>query len=260
MTEITTHAPGTFCWVELGTPDAEAAKKFYGELFEWRALDTPDSQGNTYTMLRLDDKEVGALYQLRDEHLAQGIPPHWLCYISVANADEIAARAVSLGGTVILGPFDVAEYGRMAIINDPTGAIFAIWQPGMHNGAQRFGEVNTMCWHELATRDSKKAHHFYTQLFGWEAQTKDMCQTVYTSFSNNDQPIGGMLQMTEEWGDAPSHWMIYISVSDCDAAATKVSQLGGKVCVPPTDIPPVGRFAVIQDTQGATFSVIKLSS
>ncbi len=116
------------------------------------------------------------------------------------------------------------------------------------------------CWNELATKDTAKATKFFTELLGWTAKVEQMGPTKYTMFKAGDADVGGMLQMTEEWGDMPPHWMAYIAVDDVDASVKKVEELGGKVCVPPTDIPPVGRFCVITDPTGASVSLITLSS
>jgi hypothetical protein len=161
---------------------------------------------------------------------------------------------------VVAAPMDVFEHGRMAVLQDPTGATFAIWQPRKHPGAGVLGVPGSVCWNELATTDAEAAGDFYTSVFGWGTQTQEMEYGPYTSFMRDEQhPSGGMMQMTEEWGDVPSHWMIYFAVEDCDAAAEQVEALGGRVCVPPTDIPGVGRFAVIDDPQGATFSMMHLA-
>jgi predicted enzyme related to lactoylglutathione lyase len=117
----------------------------------------------------------------------------------------------------------------------------------------------TFCWNELATKDAGAAAQFYTELLGWSANEQQMGPTKYTTFKAGDKEVGGMLQMTEEWGDMPPHWMAYIAVDDVDASAKKVEELGGKVCVPPTDIPSVGRFCVVNDPTGSAISLITLS-
>src|SRR5262245_63497960 len=113
------HAPGSFCWIELATTHGEAAKKFYGELFGWTSEDSPVGPDMVYTMLSLNGKHVGALYQKGEQ--MKNVPTHWASYISVTNADESAAKAKALDGTVVQEPFDVMDIGRMAIIADPTG-------------------------------------------------------------------------------------------------------------------------------------------
>lgn len=253
-------APGTFCWADLGTTNAEGAKQFYSELFDWVVFET-GAGGTPYSMFQVDGRDVGAVYELSEEQRSQGAPPHWLPYVAVESAAESAARAAALGGKLIMDAFDVEQHGRMAIIEDPTGAVFAVWQPLEHKGAAHINAERGMCWNELATHDHERAREFYTGLFDWGTQTMDVDKTVYTTFTRGDgAPVAGLLQMTEEWGQAPAHWMTYFSVADCDAAATRAAELGGNICVPPTDIAPVGRFAVITDPQGATFSIIKLWS
>lgn len=260
MAEISEYTPGTFCWVELGTSDAAGAKAFYGELFGWAFNDVPVGSDAVYTMVQIEGKDVAALYQLNQEMLSQGVPAHWLSYVSVASADETAQKAGALGGTVLKEPFDVFDAGRMAVLQESTGAVFAVWQPGTHIGARVVNEPGTLCWNELATRDTETASRFYTQLFGWQTNTQQMGPMTYTSFMNGDRPAGGMLPITEEWGDAPPNWMVYFAVEDCDRSADRATSLGARIIVPPTDIPEVGRFAVIQDPQGAVFSIISLQN
>ena len=260
MPEVTSHAPGSFCWVELNTSDPEAAKTFYTGLFGWQAEDTPAGPDMVYTMLRINGLEVGAMCGLQPEQKAHGVPPHWMSYISVESADNAAAKAASLGATVMAGAFDVMDVGRMAIIQDPQGAMFCVWQPKAHIGARLVGETGTFGWDELWTTDRKKAAEFYTGLFGWGAKEGDMGEMgVYTEWQNGGQSIGGMMQISPDMGPVPPNWLPYFMVEDCDAVANKAAATGGKLFVPPTDIPHVGRFSVIQDPQGATFAIIKLT-
>ncbi len=259
MQESAEYKPGTFCWVELGTTDGEAAKKFYTELFGWGFNDHPMGPDMVYTMLTLDGKEVGALYKMPSEMASQGIPPNWLSYASVTSADDSAAKAKELGATLMKEPFDVMDVGRMAVVQDPTGAVFAIWQAGHHKGAAVVNVPNSLCWNELSTPDTAKAGDFYTGLFGWARDDKDMGPMTYTSFMNGDQPAGGMYTPTPEMGEIPPHWLVYFAVDDVDAKLTKAGELGSTTIVPAMDIPDVGRFAVIQDPQGAVFGIIKLS-
>jgi predicted enzyme related to lactoylglutathione lyase len=250
------HAPGSFCWIELATTDGPGAKKFYSELFGWEAQDNPVGPDMVYTMLSLNGKHVGALYQ-KGEPMKQ-VPTHWASYISVTSADETAAKTKALGGTVVQEPFDVMEVGRMAVIADPTGAHFCIWEPKMHKGVDVKGEIGSLCWNELLTNDTEKAKDFYTKLFGWTSKT-DGGDTPYTEWINGDDHIGGMMQIQPFMGPIPPNWGIYIAVADCDGTVAKATSLGARTYVPPTDIPNVGRFAVLADPQGAVFNVIALS-
>jgi predicted enzyme related to lactoylglutathione lyase len=250
------HAPGSFCWIELATTDGPGAKKFYSELFGWTTHDSPVGPDMVYSMLRLDGKDVGALYQKGE--MMKDVPVHWASYISVTSADEIAAKAKSLGGTVVKEPFDVMDVGRMAVIIDPTGAAFCIWQPKKHQGIGVKGVPNSLTWNELLTTDTAKASDFYTKLFGWKDNTHGDGMH-YTEFMNGDTHAGGMMQIQPQMGPVPPHWGIYFAVDDTDAAFAKATSLGATAIVPPMDIEKVGRFATIKDPQGAVFSIIKLT-
>ena len=260
MQESVDFKPGTFCWVELGTTDGEAAKKFYTELFGWTFTDMPIGPSEVYTILKLNDKDVGALYQLNSEMKAQGIPPHWLSYVSVDSADETAQKAKDAGATLMKEPFDVFTVGRMSVIKDPTGAVFALWQAGTHKGAGIYNVPNSFCWNELATSDTTTAGDFYSTIFGWGKNVQQMGPMTYTSFMNGERPAGGMYQPPPEMASVPPHWLAYFAVDDTDATVAKAGELGGKTIAPPMDIPGTGRFAILQDPQGAVFGVIKLSN
>src|SRR6266540_3253153 len=225
MVEMKKHEPGMFCWVELAAKDGPAAKSFYTSLFDWGVNDIP-SEAGTYSMVEKKGKEAGALYQLGPQQ--KGVPPHWNSYICVESADDAAAKAKELGGKLILEPFDVMEHGRMANVQDPTGAVFSVWQPKEHIGAQILNEPGAFCWNELYTTDPKRAGDFYSGLFGWSRE-----------------PM-------------PPHWLVYFAVDDSDKTVEKAKGMGGKVMTPPMDIPNIGRFAILNDPQGADFAVIKL--
>jgi predicted enzyme related to lactoylglutathione lyase len=258
MSVVEKHAPGSFCWIELGTTDAKAAKAFYGGLFGWQPNDMPLGDGQFYTMLQIDGKELGALYELDKNMRDAGVRPHWMQYITVASANETAARVKTLGGTVVKEPFDVFDAGRMAVIQDPTRAVFAIWQPNRSIGAGITAVPGTLCWSELITSDKSAAIEFYTKLFGWSTKTNPADPNQYTEISNQGRPTGGMMQMSPEWGsDAPAHWMAYFLVADCDVTAAKIKELGGSVKTPAMDIPNVGRFAVVTDPQEAVFAIFQ---
>ncbi|HEX6716790.1 MAG TPA: VOC family protein [Pyrinomonadaceae bacterium] len=258
--EVPEYKPGTFCWVELGTTDSAAAKNFYTQLFGWDYDDHPMGPGGVYTMLKLNGKDAGALYELNPDMRAQGIPPHWLSYISVSNVDETAEKAKAAGATVLQGPFDVMTVGRMAVVQDPTGAVFALWQAKDHKGAGIYNVPNSFCWNELGTNDTQRAGEFYVNVFGWTKNTQNFGPMEYTMFKNGDRGAGGMYQITPEMGPIPPHWLVYFAVDDCDAKVQKATELGASVMKPADDIPGVGRFAILNDPQGASFAIIKLDN
>lgn len=248
--------PGSFCWIELGTTDNDAAKNFYTQLFDWEYQDHPMGPDGTYTMLLLDGKDVGGLYKLTADMLSAGVPPHWMSYIATDNADETTEKAKAAGATVMNGPFDVSTLGRMAVLQDPTGAVFSIWQAKDNKGTAVSGVPNSPVWNELGTNDTQKAGDFYANVFGW---TKQMFPgpMEYTVFNNGDKGVGGMYQITPEMGPIPPNWLVYIAVDDCDAKVQKATELGASVIRPAEDIPGVGRFAILADPQGAAFALLK---
>jgi len=253
MSDAQGHAPGNFCWVEISTTDPGKAKLFYSQLFGWETEDVPAGP-TTYTLLKKRGKQIGGLYELTPDMQSQGTPSHWLSYVAVDSADAASKKAATLGGRVVVDAMDVMEHGRMAVLQDPTGATFAVWQSKEHKGAQVVNEPSAVCWTELATSDRKAAAKFYSGLFDWQGEEQNYGDTPYTMWMNGAAPTGGMLEM----GEMPPHWMPYFQVEDCDAASAKAAKLGGSICVQPTDIPSIGRFAVLQDPTGATFSVIKM--
>lgn len=257
MTNTTSYPHGTFSWADLQAADAATAKAFYSSLFGWQTVDMPMPEGGVYSMLQQDGKDVVGLGEMSAEQKAQGMPSVWNSYISVDNVDAVAAKAGGLGGTIIMPPFDVMDAGRMAVIQDPTGAFVSLWQSNKHKGAGIFNVPNTMGWNELATRDTNAAKAFYTSLLGWEAQTD---ANGYTVWINKGRMNGGMMQMDAQMGNMPPNWMVYFSVADCAATADKAKALGGNIIAPPFAAGDVGIISVIQDPQGAVFSAIQVSN
>lgn len=256
MSEMTAYDHGVPCWSDLATTDQEAAKTFYTALFEWGSRDEP-IPGGTYTMFTLRDRNVAACFQMGPEQAA-GMPPAWATYIAVDDVDDAAARIAPAGGTLMGEPFDVMDSGRMALAVDPGGAVFGLWQAKDHVGAEIVNEPGSLTWNELATRESDAPAGFYSDVLGWETKKSEV-PMEYWEFHAGGRSVAGMMRMTEQWPpDVPPHWMVYFAVADCNATAEKAEELGGKVAVPPTDIPP-GRFAVLSDPQGAMFSVITLA-
>jgi predicted enzyme related to lactoylglutathione lyase len=170
MPKVNVHKPGSLCWIELATSDQPSAKKFYEQLFGWTADDRPMGPDSFYTMFKLDGRDVAAACTLRPDQLQRGVPPHWNLYVAVANVDESAERAGELGASVLAPPFDVFDAGRMAIIQDPTGAILSLWQAKEHSGVLVNNEEGALCWADLMTRDRDKAADFYSALLGWKIE------------------------------------------------------------------------------------------
>jgi predicted enzyme related to lactoylglutathione lyase len=262
VAEFSSHIPGTFCWPELATTDQQAAVAYYRALFGWDVNEQPIGPDGVYSMFLLRGKEVAAAYSMRPEERQGGAPPHWNLYVAVANVDETVKQAEALGAKVFAPPFDVMDVGRMAILQDPSGAVFEVWQAKKHIGAKILNEPGALCWSELTTRDTKAAESFYTKLFGWTAKhSAPTAGMEYTEFQNHGQSGAGMLPMPAQMpAGVPSYWMPYFQVTDCDASLAKATELGGSVMVPPQDIPKTGRFAILKDPQGAMFAVFKFAN
>jgi uncharacterized protein len=192
--------------------------------------------------------------------MQEGQPPAWMIYMATDDADAAVDRAREAGGNVISEPMDVLDYGRMAIVADPGGAVFGIWQAGRNVGSGVVNEPGAPAWNELNTRDSQEAKKFYGAVFGWDFDDLDMGGERYTTFRVGDRGVGGILDLTERGvpEEVPAHWQVYFGVEDTDAAIEEVKRRGGSVMMGPVDI-PAGRFAILKDPHGASFAVITLS-
>jgi uncharacterized protein len=257
MTNIDHHAPGSFCWIELATTDQNAAKTFYGALFGWTPDDMPMGPSGTYTIFRLNGRDAAAGYTLNSEQVAQHVPPNWILYIAVDNVDTSAAMVKDLGGKVIAGPFDVMDAGRMAVIQDPTGAYFCLWQPNRNKGTGIAHVHGTLCWADLATSDTKAAERFYSGLLGWQFVKSEGDDSGYLHIKNGEHHIGGLPPAKHQRPGVPPHWLAYFWADDVDQTAAKAKEMGAKFLVPPMTVEGVGRMSIISDPQGAAFAIFK---
>lgn len=259
MADFTTHQPGTFTWAELSTSDQQAGVRFYRSLFGWDLHEAPMGPGQVYAMFQMRGRTVAAAAAQRPEERQAGVPPHWNMYVTVANADDAVKKAASLGGRVLAPAFDVMDAGRMAVLQDPTGAVFQVWQVGRSIGAMILNEPGSLCWTELTTSDTAAAETFYTGLFGWTAKRSGAGTPFeYTEFSVGGVPSIGMMPKPAQMPpNVPSYWMPYFQVADVDASTARARELGAQVMVGPQDIPNTGRFSVVGDPQGAVFAIFQ---
>lgn len=247
MGDRTSHTPGTFSWTDLATTDPEAAKRFYTSLFGWDHEDQPiPGDGGAYTMLRRDGKDVAALFRGQE-----GMPTAWSSYVTVESADSTAAKATDLGGTLMAEPFDVMDAGRMAVIQDPSGAVVSVWEPHGSIGATWVNGPGALSLNQLNTGDPDAAQRFFSELFGWRTEEVSGGDQRYWGIYNGDRLNAGMMQLPPD-APAPPHWLVYFGSEDVDADAGRIGELGGQIMVPPTDVPG-GRILVAQDPQGAVF-------
>lgn len=247
MAERDSHEPGTFSWADLSTPDAEASKEFYGSLFGWDFTDNPIPEGGVYVMAELGGRAAAAMFETTERH------PAWASYVTVEDADAIAERARELGAGVLAEPFDVMDAGRMATLQDPTGAVFCVWVPRRSIGAEVVNTHGALSLNQLNTSDPDAAQRFYSDLFGWRIEQAPGTETAYWGIYRGERLNGGMMQLPPG-APAPSHWLVYFGIDDVDAAAGQIGSAGGTVMVPPQDVPG-GRILVAQDPQGAVVAV-----
>jgi predicted enzyme related to lactoylglutathione lyase len=236
------------CWTELGTSDLDAAKRFYTELFGWRPRTDPRQEAGGYSIAHLGDAAVAALAPLYQE--AQ--PVAWNVSFAVRDADAAVGAVRAAGGTVVLEPMDVFDIGRFAVVYDPGGAAFQLWQARSFPGAGLFNAPGTLGWVELLTRAPEQARVFYTAVFGWSVSTGEQ----YTQWGLDGADFGGMVTMDDKFPpEVPSHWLPYFAVADVDDTARVAVEAGGTLLMEPTTVPEGPRIAVLRDPQGAAFGV-----
>ncbi len=255
MSVVEQYAPGTPSWIDVSSPDPDAAAAFYTAVFGWEATEPgPVEETGGYRMFQRDGKSIAGLGPVQ-----QGAPPAWTTYVTVADADASVAAATQAGAQPLLPPMDVLRAGRMAILADPTGAVVALWQPRDHIGAELVNEPGTLVWNELSTRDAAAAQAFYATLFGWTFETAPTSGGEYTTARLGERPVAGMMEMGDQFpAEIPPHWGHYIAVEDLDATLAAVTANGGTTLFGPMSI-DIGRFATVADPFGAAFSVIQMN-
>jgi predicted enzyme related to lactoylglutathione lyase len=276
MPERDGYIPGVPCWVDTSQPDPEAAVDFYASLFGWEfeSVLPADSPGK-YFVGRIRGGDVAAVGSI-----PEGLPPMatWNTYVWVDSADEAASKVSAAGGSVLMEPFDVMDSGRLAVFTDPEGAVFCVWQANEHKGARIVNEHGAVNFNGLHTRDTESAKSFYGSVFGWT--TLDLGSAVMWALpgygDHLERSTPGLRKQIAELGgpagfedvvasinaipddqpDTPPHWSVTFGVEDADAIASKATELGGNVVVPPFDA-PWSRLTIISDPQGATFIASK---
>jgi uncharacterized protein len=252
MAERPKYSPGTFSWTDLATTDQDAAKQFYSDLFGWHAVDNPAGEGVTYSMMDIGGKAVAGIGPQPEQMRQAGAPPTWSSYVTVESADDAASRAQGLGATVQAPPFDVMDVGRMAVIQDPQGAFFMVWEPKQHIGASLVNARGALSWNELASPDPDASAEFYRELFGWKVEAFEGMEMPYLGIQNAEGHGNGGIRGAME--NEPSYWLVYFGSDDIDADMAKASELGATTLAGPMDI-GVGKIGVLQDPQGAVFAL-----
>ncbi len=253
--EVDKFEHGVPGWVDLGTPDLDAARAFYSALFGWDIPPGPPEAGG-YSVGMMRDRATAGF----GPSMNPG-PPTWSTYVNVDSADDIAKKVASNGGMTFVEPMDVLDAGRMAVFADPRGAVFSVWQANQMPGAGIVNEPNSYSWSELLTSDVDASKDFYGKIFGWTGESYEGggAGGGYTEWKVGDRSVGGMMPRPPMMpAEVPDHWAVYFSVADINAATAKVKELGGAVHMGPMEVEP-GTFAMVADPQGAVFNVIQLS-
>ncbi|MER6614337.1 VOC family protein [Streptomyces xantholiticus] len=254
------YVTGSPNWIDLGTPDIEAAKAFYGGVFGWTFRSAGPEAGG-YGMFELDGRTVAAAMTVPPE---QG-PSNWNVYFQTPDADATVKAVEQHGGTVVFEPMDVFDQGRMAIFLDPAGAGFAGWEPGRNKGLDLVDDPGALCWLELYTPEPDSALEYYRHIFGWETSSMPMPDGsgTYTMINpggaGHDATFAGVVPLSADPLEASGgpYWLPYFAVTDCDAAVATAQELGGEIRMAPLDLEGIGRFANLADPAGARFAVMQ---
>ena len=252
MGERNEYAAGTFSWADLSTTDQEEAKSFYRELFGWTAVDNPVGDDVVYSIMQLDGKDVAAIGPQPEQQRDAGVPPTWNSYVTVESADAMLTKTEQLGGSAHTPAFDVLDVGRMAVLQDPQGAFFMVWQPKRRIGATVVNAPGALSWNELATPDIDGSTAFYGELFGWEIQPFEGSDQPYFTIQNNGHGNGGIRPLMP--GEPQAYWLVYFGTEDVEQGVARVEQLGGSKLADPVDI-GVGKLGFAADPQGAVFAL-----
>jgi uncharacterized protein len=249
------HIPGHWYWADLSTPDLETSKRFYADLFGWEYDDMPVGGDMFYSLATRGGQNLAAMNTQFQEEQDAGVPPHWFAYVTTSDVEASAAKVVELGGTVLREPFDVMDtVGRMAVVQDPAGAQFALWQAKDTPGTRVMNAHGALVWFELYSTDVDGVLEFYKGLFDYDVQPNDMGKFTYNVLSAEGQPSCGV--MPAMFDGMTSFWSVYFYVDSVDDVCAKVLELGGQVLMEPGDLEGVGRMASVKDPLGAYFNIM----
>jgi predicted enzyme related to lactoylglutathione lyase len=263
MSVRTNYPAGAPCWVETLQPQPRAAADFYAGVFDWH-ISGPGPMpcpGGEYFVAQRGSHDVAGIATLPPG----GIPPSWSTFIRVNDCGETSARVTRAGGRVLAEPFDVLPAGRMAVVADPRGAVFALWEARERQGAQRINEAGAWSMSLLRTDDRAGAERFYGEVFGWTSQPLDGDDMLFRLpgyvGGEPQQPVPrdvvAVMTPLRKEDDFPPVWSVDFWIDDTDAAVDRIARLGGRVMVPRFDT-PLFRTAVVADPAGAPFSISQL--
>ncbi|GAA3477194.1 VOC family protein [Streptomyces yanii] len=246
--KLSEPVPGGPCWIELSTPDIPAATSFYTALFGWRSETDPREEAGGYTMAHLGTARVAALSPVYQP----GRPPAWTVSFATEDTDATVEKVTSAGGSLLVGPMDVFDQGRFAVVADPSGAVFSLWQGRAFAGVELLNVPGSLGWVEFVTREADPALAFYPAVFGWTVTASKS----YPQWGVDGADFGGLLASEDTLPpEAPPNWLPYFAVADVDATAATALGAGGELMMPPRTLPGGRQIAVVRDPQGAAFGI-----
>jgi predicted enzyme related to lactoylglutathione lyase len=249
---ITANTHGAPNWVDLATPDVEGATTFYSKLLDWE-VEMSETPMGEYFIGKTSGRQVAGMMKAPPD---TGDMAMWTVFINVEDLEETSQKVEAFGGTVVEPPFDIPE-ARIAVVADPTGAMFGLFSGPDIDGVWLTHDLGGVSWVETLTRDSAASEAFYTAVFDWKAETQDKGGSLYTVFTLDGDMVAGMMTMPESVPpEAPAHWSVYFTVADCENAVARAVDLGGNALMPTMNM-DTGRFAVLSDPQGGVFQVME---
>ncbi|MER7837482.1 VOC family protein [Streptomyces sp. NPDC096040] len=247
---------GTPCWADAMFSDLEGAKNFYGEVLGWTFGESTSEYGN-YTQAYTNGKAVAAVVPPMPGQEGQS---QWCLYFASPDAAAAAARIRENGGEVLMEPMQVGEFGTMCLAREPSGAVFGVWQGGVHEGFEATAVPGAYCWAEVFTREPEKTDPFLTAVFPYTARQLEDDNVDFRMFDLDGNTVLGRMRMTDDFPpEVPSYINVYFTVDNCDEAVAKATKLGAVLRFGPMSS-PFGRFAALTDPQGANFSVIDITT
>ena len=244
---------GIPCWADVMASDVRAAGAFYAAVLGWKVPE-PEEQWGGYVVAEKDGQAAAGIGPVQ-----QGARAAWTLYLATDDAQGLVATASTHGGGVLAPVMDVGPLGRMAILADPSGAVFGLWQAGTMIGAGLVNEPGGLVWEDLRSTDADAARSFYGALFGYQYDAVEVAGPDYATFRlpTERAPLGGMGGLMDSPDGTRSHWLVYFGVADTDAAVAAAEAAGGSVLAPPKDT-QFGRMAWLADPDGAAFTVMSV--
>lgn len=254
---IRENAPlGAPTWIDLMSSDVDSAQRFYGTVFGW----TFESAGPEYGGYVTASKDGQPVAGLMPNDPQWNAPDAWSTYLHTADVKATVAAAVAAGAIGCMEPMEVPDKGWMAMLTDPTGAPFGLWQPTGHRGFQVVGEAGAPVWHQLTTRDYAAALDFYRQVFGWQTEVvADTPEFRYSAAVFDGESLLGVMDGSILPDGVPSTWTFFLGAEDVDKTVALVTANGGTVLRAAEDT-PYGRLAAVADATGAAFNLSSLTS